>query len=154
MNIKKTVLGLAGFALLTGGMVGAANARTSPAAGGRNRDNSNEACVTVNVSNGSVTNNCPGVINWIIPLQGDNGGAKTVTVGARSNFSTTGCLTRGFTRFGGPTMPSNTAVVGAQTGPLFVDLVMTGATLPNGGLIFVECRLDPGAQVTTAIYSP
>jgi hypothetical protein len=164
MNLKRTVSALATFALLTGSMLGAAKARTTPASTGRPAVGPQELCFSVIQTEGSVQNtgtspfppqqvSCANTLRWVIPLPTDNGGSKPVTVAGRSPFTGTQCRTFGFSRFG--TMQSGSNVAGVPNNNLFTDMNMNNpaAFLPGGGILYVECDVAIGARLSTAIYN-
>ena len=104
------------------------------------------ACLAI--SSATLTNNCGSVAVIDFPLPIDFGGAKSVTV-TGSHPVTTGvqCRATG-------TNPAATTFFHSNGGayealdPALGNIVLTGAFVPGGGQLLVNCHLAPNAKVT------
>jgi hypothetical protein len=108
----------------------------------------------LSVYHGSLTNTCPVLKGVVFPLFVDNGGAKTVRVTGFSNSgpATVKCWAEG--RYKSSAFHSTSPTVSLPSFGSYVDMALTGASVPSGGQLTVTCTLDPGTTISVVNWNP
>jgi hypothetical protein len=135
------------------------DAHAIPAFAARTNSGDNRKCLSADSFNGSVIINadfndgtCFGVQIVEIPLPVELTGAKTVRLNGKltSPDGKTQCRTRALAR--DTTLLTSSPFVKPTTVGSFQPIIMTGATVPGGGYLFVDCDMDTAMIFTSVVY--
>jgi hypothetical protein len=142
----KRAMFVAAMTILAG--AGTADARGIAAFSGRAADSNQQSCFTTNTNIGWVTNTqCSGAPAYIIALDTDTNGSKTINIGVEiaESFATTSCHSVAVARNGiGATLsPVRTAT---QAGVL-TNLLLQGSNVTSQGLLYVECDVGQNGSL-------
>jgi hypothetical protein len=143
-------------------LVGVAVAATASARGisafiGR-AANASINCMNVDFNTGVVKNDCGIQTDYLIPLDTDANGLKSIDLGLKVPVtSETKCRAVAIPRSG--TSASATAFVSPTTANAVTNVVLTKTTSPQApvvvtkGLLFVDCQLGAGASLIQADWN-
>jgi hypothetical protein len=137
--MKRPVLVMAMTALAGAGIAATADARGISAFAGRAADPTQQSCFTVNTSTGWVTNTCSATVPYIIALDTDSNGVKTINVAAEitESIGPISCHSVAVPRSGAPA--SLSLVKSLTQTSVVTNLQLGGSTVTTQGLLYVEC---------------
>jgi hypothetical protein len=142
--MKRKILFVAIMLAASAATLDTANARGISALSGRARfapDN----CFSVNNASGLLSNGCGGSNEWMVSLDTDNNGAKTINVGIFTTGGSPSTSCRAITR-------RRDNLAGQATGfsfPAVLGFSQVVLSIPAPGvqsqyLLFVDCNVSPG----------
>jgi hypothetical protein len=153
MTRSRITFAVVALGLTMGGLLGSSEtvARTIPAAAGRSASSDNATCIFVDAPNAFVFNVCGFTVIYEVPLVVDNAGGKTVhaVVGTPDTVNTR-CRAVGLSKFG--TSISATGFVAPTTPNVLEQITMTGAVVPGGGFLYLDCDVAQNAAITSVNY--
>jgi len=89
--------------------------------------------------------------DFIVPLNTDNSGSKTLTFTSRATASGAQCRAVGNNRYG--TAQSASAFKSIPTDANFLSRTTASVVVPSNGVFFGDCRMNPGSELFAFDYA-